>query len=245
MSQQDERYGKTKVTLLRRIAQDVEEHVGKLPPESELARQLGVSRVLVRDVLAELESRGYISRKHGKGTVINAPVCRATPRIDEEISFVELIESKGMRPRTELLGERWVSGAETGLPEDAELLRAGRPVLRLERLIYGDGEPLIYNELYYPGDNIIYDYRSWEGYGALAPNEFLELFCKTQSTVTLAELNLCQADAALAGRLRLDKGAVLFRMDDVRYNFEGGEVTRGRTAFCAGVLPLKLVRRGG
>ena len=65
LSQPDELYGKTKVALLRRIADCVEAHVEKLPPESELAKQLGVSRVLIRDIFGELESRGYISRKQG------------------------------------------------------------------------------------------------------------------------------------------------------------------------------------
>ena len=43
--------------------------------------------------------------------------------------------------------------------------------------------------------------------------------------------------------LGLEPGTGLFRMSDVRYNFDGGEISRGRTVFCPQVLPLKLVRR--
>ena len=243
LKQPDELYGKTKVALLRRIEECVKAHVGRLPPESELARQLGVSRMLIRDIFGELESRGYISRKHGKGTVINTPVCLATPRIDEEISFVELIRERGMTPATHLKEERWVTGEETGLPRDVGLLEDGKPVLMLTRVVYGDNPPLIYNELFYRGDNLVYDYKKWEGYGALAPNEFLALFGRTQTNVTLAELDLWAADSTVARELGLEAGTGLFRMSDVRYNFDGGEISRGRTVFCPQVLPLKLVRR--
>ena len=243
LSQPDELYGKTKVALLRRIADCVEAHVEKLPPESELAKQLGVSRVLIRDIFGELESRGYISRKHGKGTVINTPVCLASPRIDEEISFVDLIQERGMTSSTHLRAERWVTAPETGLPPEAGLLEDGKPVLLFERIIYGDNIPLIYNELFYLGDNILYDYKKWDGYGALAPNEFLALFGKTQTNVTLAELDLWNADGRVAEALGVEQGTGLFRMNDVRYNFDGKEISRGRTVFCTQVLPLKLVRR--
>ena len=243
LRQPDARYGKTKIALLRLIAQNVEDHVDRLPPEGELAKQFGVSRMLIRDIFGELESRGYISRKHGKGTVINTPVCLATPRIDEEISFVELIREKGMKPLTQLKHERWVSPEDTCLPADAGLLKDGKPVLMFERIIYGDDMPLIYNQLFYNGENIAYDYKKWEGYGALAPNEFLELFCKTQTNVTLAELDLYCAEGMVAKDLNMKEGTPLFRMNDVRYNFDGTEITRGCTIFCEQVLPLKLVRR--
>ena len=243
LNQPDELYGKTKIALLRRIANCVEAHVEKLPPENELAKQLGVSRVLIRDIFGELESRGYISRKHGKGTVINTPVCLASPRIDEEISFVELLKERGMAPYTKLIRERWVAPEESGLPPETGLLEGGKPVLMFERVIYGDDIPLIYNELFYRGENIIYDYKKWEGYGALAPNEFLALFGRTQTNVTLAELDLWNVDERVAEILNVKEGTGLFGMNDVRYNFEGEEISRGRTVFCTQVLPLKLVRR--
>lgn len=45
----------------------------KLPPERELADHLGVSRVSVRDALRELETRGLIARKPGRGTIVRDP----------------------------------------------------------------------------------------------------------------------------------------------------------------------------
>lgn len=45
----------------------------RLPPERALAEHLGVSRVSIREALRELENRGLIDRKPGRGTVVLSP----------------------------------------------------------------------------------------------------------------------------------------------------------------------------
>ena len=49
----------------------------RLPPERELAEHFGVSRVSIRGALRELENRGLIDRRPGRGTVVLAPGERA------------------------------------------------------------------------------------------------------------------------------------------------------------------------
>lgn len=44
---------------------------GRLPSESELAAEFGVSRATVRTVLARLAAQGLILRRHGEGTYVN------------------------------------------------------------------------------------------------------------------------------------------------------------------------------
>ncbi|MEU8353109.1 FadR/GntR family transcriptional regulator [Streptomyces sp. NPDC048845] len=45
----------------------------KLPPERALAETLGVSRTTLREALRELEIKGLISRRPGRGTVVTVP----------------------------------------------------------------------------------------------------------------------------------------------------------------------------
>ncbi|QIM17863.1 FadR family transcriptional regulator [Leucobacter coleopterorum] len=64
----------------------------KLPAERELAEHLGVSRVSIREALRELENRGLIDRRPGRGTIVLKPGERA--RISEDV--IGTIES--LRP---------------------------------------------------------------------------------------------------------------------------------------------------
>jgi len=59
------------VTLLEQIARGDYEPGERLPPELELARQLGVSRGVIRELLRSLEDRGVISIHHGRGAWIS------------------------------------------------------------------------------------------------------------------------------------------------------------------------------
>ncbi|WP_024356625.1 FadR/GntR family transcriptional regulator [Leucobacter chironomi] len=62
----------------------------KLPAERELAQHLGVSRVSIREALRELENRGFIDRKPGRGTIVLSPGERSgiADRISSAVSAV-------------------------------------------------------------------------------------------------------------------------------------------------------------
>jgi DNA-binding FadR family transcriptional regulator len=57
--------------LLGEIARGRYEAGERLPPEMELARQLGVSRGVVRELLRSLEDRGVVAIRHGRGAWVN------------------------------------------------------------------------------------------------------------------------------------------------------------------------------
>ena len=56
----------------------------RLPRESVLSELLGISRTQLRDILASLEREGFITRRHGVGTIINRHVLNAQTRMDIE-----------------------------------------------------------------------------------------------------------------------------------------------------------------
>jgi len=69
----------------RNLAQGVVAHLGeairggslapgvKLPTESEIMRQLGVSRTVVREAISHLQAAGLVETRHGIGTFVLAP----------------------------------------------------------------------------------------------------------------------------------------------------------------------------
>lgn len=56
------------IATLRQIADGVYEPGSRLPPEMEMAADLGASRGVVRELLRSLEDRGVIEIRHGRGS---------------------------------------------------------------------------------------------------------------------------------------------------------------------------------
>ncbi len=75
------------VDLERLILDGKLEPGDRLPPERELAAHLGVSRVSVREALRELENRGLIDRRPGRGTIVLKPGERSAV-FDEALGVV-------------------------------------------------------------------------------------------------------------------------------------------------------------
>ena len=70
----------------------------RLPRESVLAEKLGISRTQLRDILASLEREGFITRRHGVGTIINRHVLNVQTRMDIEVEFLDMIRQSGHEP---------------------------------------------------------------------------------------------------------------------------------------------------
>jgi DNA-binding FadR family transcriptional regulator len=70
---------------------------GRLPPERDLARQLGVSRPSVREALIALEVEGYVDVRVGSGVYVQAvrPVARASALSSDSGPF-ELIRARSL-----------------------------------------------------------------------------------------------------------------------------------------------------
>ena len=64
----------------------------------QLREMLGISRTQLRDILASLDREGFITRRHGVGTIINRHVLGAPARMDIEVEFLDMIRQSGHTP---------------------------------------------------------------------------------------------------------------------------------------------------
>ncbi|SOJ53220.1 putative HTH-type transcriptional regulator [Mycobacterium simulans] len=103
-----------------------------LPPERELAEQLGVNRTSLRQGLARLQQMGLIEVRHGSGSVVCDPEGLTHPAVVEA-----LVRKLGPDFLVELLEIRAALGpligrlaADRNTPEDAEALRAALAVVQ-------------------------------------------------------------------------------------------------------------------
>ncbi len=116
-----------------------------IPSERALVIRLGVSRVTVRQAIADLVDAGALERVHGKGTYVTGP------QVDSRLhltSFSREMRDRGLLPATVVL-----SAAEEPAGDDVSYalrIRPGRPVIRVERLRTADGTPMAYEVGHYP-----------------------------------------------------------------------------------------------
>lgn len=127
--------------LLQEIQSGIYFNYNRLPSEVEIAEYLGVSRTVIRDCLAVLEREGFISRKHGVGTIINRHVINVKTRIDLEQEFLEMIESTGQKAKIAYADVRDIN-ADKQIAEKLHI-KEDEPIFQVVRMITADDKPAI------------------------------------------------------------------------------------------------------
>jgi len=127
--------------LLERIRDGSYLPGSRMPSESELSEELGVSRATVRTALAKLAANGLILRKQGDGTYVNARAGDASARFGNLWDLVELIEGNGFTPSIHPLSiERRPATEKEAF---ALALEPGDELISLRRLFFADRQAVI------------------------------------------------------------------------------------------------------
>src|SRR5262245_61351573 len=117
--------------LVARIASGRIAPGSKLPPEPELAEEMGVSRATLRAAPRSLEEDGFVTRTRGAGTyATHRP--RLRNNLDVNFGVTEAIRAAGMRPGTTQSAIHTQAAAD----DEAEALdlEPGDAVVVLERV---------------------------------------------------------------------------------------------------------------
>lgn len=124
--------------LYRQIADQIADLIEKgeygmgqrLPPERDLARQLGVSRPSVREALIALEVGGYVEVRVGSGVYVKSahPAAAQPDPLPEDSGPFELIKARSLiEAECAALAARQATRAQVRAMEDAlDLMEAGR-----------------------------------------------------------------------------------------------------------------------
>ena len=225
--------------LLRAMREGEYAHVQRLPRESVLAEHLGISRTQLRDILASLEREGFITRRHGVGTIINRHVLDVQTRMDIEVEFLDMIRQSGCQPAV-----AFVRVTEGTAGEDvARRLRVPEegPVIRIARLCTADGKPAIYCE------DVVRRAPVRDGYTLRDLKRpvfhFLKEFCNIVPYMDLTDVRPAAADAFLAETFGIPVGSPLLRMDEVDFDIDGNPVFCSNEFFADGIFQLTVMRK--
>jgi GntR family transcriptional regulator len=120
----------------------------RLPPERELAADLGVSRMTVRQALASLAARGVLERGVGRGTFV------AEPKVEHDhtrvAGFTAQMEAAGLEPGAKVL--QAAVGPAPPEVADALALGDGAAAVHVARLRSGGGQPLTLESSWIPDE---------------------------------------------------------------------------------------------
>lgn len=127
--------------LLERIRDGSYSPGSRIPSESELSDELGVSRATVRTALAKLAANGMILRKQGNGTFVNARIKEASAHFGNLWDLVQLIEENGYKSSIQLLSMERKPATE----KEAHVLalEPGGELIHFRRLFYADQRAVI------------------------------------------------------------------------------------------------------
>lgn len=177
-----------------------------LPPETELAMRLGVSRSTLRAGMDKLVTKGLLVRRRGHGTRVAPPSAR-TSRMESWESFTREMARQGITVETFSCRYRL-----TAPPGDAVAALATDPrrrVYELERVRGFDGKPVVhFHSWFHPRLNL----KGTEDL-SLPLYEMLEAACHVRPQHSHERLTAVAANAALSRALRVRPGTPLLRRE--------------------------------
>jgi GntR family transcriptional regulator len=167
-----------------------------LPPERDIAKALGVSRITVRKALDGLEQEGLIERRRGSGTVV-------TKRLQHDFSaltsFTAEVLARGGAPRSE-----WLERSSAAASADETFLLGfptGLPLYRMKRVRFADDVPMAVEHSTVPADTLAaVDAVEDSLYDAMKANG-------ARPARAWQRLQAIVFDEALAGMIGVDVGA--------------------------------------
>jgi GntR family transcriptional regulator len=212
---------------------------GRIPPETELATELGVSRTTVRDALSRLEHEGAIVRRQGAGTFVNPHGLRIKTRLEEMWSYEEMLKDHGYTPSVKVISvDMELPAGDTaqalGLEDDQQ-------VLAMEKVFYEDDEPVVLTYNFVPAGLIDGDVKLRD---AKAPIfEFLEQQTGSQLAYYVSEIVPVLLTKEWAELLGSEPGTAAISFDETGFTTEGQPLVHARSMFRDDLLRLGVMRR--
>ncbi|HQN04035.1 MAG TPA: GntR family transcriptional regulator [Anaerolineaceae bacterium] len=224
-----------------RIQQGVYNAGSRLPSETTLAVEFGVSRSSVRNAMESLVNEGVIIRRHGDGTYVNKRVFEFTSQLKNLWSFPSLIQDSGYKPSVEVLSV----GTLPSTPQQAADLdiSPGTMLLEFQRLFYADDKPVILSRNLIP-KGLLAELDSQPA-SLLSIYDILLQNCGIELSYSTSDIHSIQAEEQHARYLKVPTGRPLMFFKDIFFSTDGNPVVLGLNVYNDRLLTLRLVRTRG
>ncbi len=213
----------------------------QLPPEPELAAELGVSRATLREALRSLEEEGLLRRTRGAGTFV-ADRPRMPNSLDANFGVTDAIRTSGKVPGTKRAEVR----IEPAWEEEAERLgvEPGEDLLVVDRVRTADGRPVVIARDILPLAVIGEDPAVHE---RLRTGSVYEVLERDRGVIVhhgVATFRPIRAEGRLAALLEVPRGSLLLYLRQVDFDESGRPVVSSHEHHLVDAFEFSVVRRG-
>jgi len=189
----------------------------KLPPESELCKILGISRLTLREAVNALKNEGMINSVQGKGTYISGNIDNIANTLNNNLGITEMIISSGHEPGVSHFEKKLVK-ANKNIAEKIGV-EEGADVLVLKRIRTADGKAVVYSMDYFTPN------MTAKFLGVTDENvsiySFMEDVCECKIGSGVAEIEPVVAEEWLAEMLEIDAGQPVLMIKQVVTDMQG------------------------
>lgn len=224
--------------LLKRIREGVYLAGSRIPSESDLSDELGVSRATIRTALAKLSANGMIIRKQGDGTYVNVRVQEIMAHTGSLWDLSQLIENNGYTPsiRSTLMERRSATEKEAL----SLALEPGDELLSLRRLFLADQQPVVlahnvipFSLLREPMENIDAE---------LPIREIFERYCHQKIAFAVTDIRSALLEPEILEFLGGKASGVILHLQVAFYGKNNLPLALGEIYFNDSILRLSLVQ---
>jgi GntR family transcriptional regulator len=210
----------------------------RIPSESELSEELGVSRATLRSVLARLAVNGLIIRKQGDGTYVNSRIREVSAHAGNLWDLVRLIENNGFSPAIRSLSIT----RKVATQKEAQVLalEAGDPLVQLKRLFLADDRPVILANNVVPLSCFRVPIERVDG--QLHFREILQRYCHQEIGFAITDIHSAHVNEEI--KTILGNGAIrtILELQMAFYNRDDQPLALGLNYFDDSALRLSLVQ---
>ena len=213
----------------------------KLPPEPELARQMGVSRSTLREAMRFFEIQGLLIRRQGAGTF----VVHKSGVFDTGLEVLESLETIADRMEMDVsMGKLDINelSADVELAEELEV-QVGTKLVSVTRVIKAEGRPVAYLEDILPND-VLSKQDLDEGF----TGSVLDMLIKRGDLPleqSRTEIRAVAARSKEARVLQIQRGDVLLMLEANLVTKTGNVIDHSHSYFLPGYFRLHVNRKIG
>jgi GntR family transcriptional regulator len=190
----------------------------KLPSEGDIAKNMGVSRLTIREALKVLENEGLIYKNQGSNTMITTFARKLSENIDYTGELGSFLKDCGYDLEVDVLSHRLDKADE----KIAKILKVqtGEEILIVEKVFFADGKQAVYCINRLP-KKILKDVELSEELFGQSIFEFIEENTNFEFSHDHMELIPELVTKELSEILNLDINSPLLRADIIKYATDG------------------------